>query len=447
MSTFSKLALWLFISILTLSCQDRPSHIRRVLKEPNFHEFAEKQKVTCHDQEACSASVGNFIVYSATKNTNGLGYSINFGNCTGSLIAEDLVVTNRHCFIEKNTKAGDACSGVFVKFPKVREYPEQLAECKEIVFRPDINPKNEDENIHSLDVAIIRLKNSVKRPALKISPEGFKNNEWVTIHRFTTQENGSYLETLHCPVIQDAAIIETSRLASHPFSAFVYLANCPIIESNSGSPILDSRSSIKGVVSMFIDSHKVKQMFPAATEKYKDAAGGINLACVDHPSINPHRVTHPECALTLDWTKQKKISENRLKELQIDRNHFLKTKAAEFETKVARRFPLAYAPISKEEFDFFNFFTQKYYWFYPSCIESVKQLTEAYESLSSIPIFQDERTFDEAGRMHEKVEVEPLQVTSVKVVLAPGNKIHLKVKGRLFDKEESFSQELQLCGN
>ena len=447
MSVLFKLSLWLFMSIIVLSCQDRPSQIHRVLKEPNLREFAEKMGVTCVNQETCSASVGNFVVYQPVKDLKGTGYNINFGNCTGSLIAEDLVITNRHCFIERNIKVGDSCPTIFVKFPKVREHEEVLSECKQIVFYPDIQPKTEEQKIQNLDVAIIQLKSPVKRPVLKTSNEGFKNNDLVTIHRFTTQQTGSRLDTLTCPVVQDAAIVDFSRLASSQNSAFVYLANCTVIESNSGSPMLDEKGHLKGVVSLFIDSTKVKQTFPDAAKNYKDATGGINLACVNYPLISGQRNLPPECALTLDWSKQKELSASRLKELQINRVDLLKTKADEFETKVARQFELSYGPAKTEDFGFLDFLsTNKIYWFYPSCVQNAEQLKAVYSSLSSIPIFYDETTFNEAGHIHEKISIESLRSLDMKVEVLSENQIYLRVKGRLLDKNVNYSQLIDLCG-
>lgn len=436
LSIKSLLALTVFF---TLSCQNKSNSANP--RTPNFLAEVQKLKVICHDEETCSPSVGNFMVMTAEWQPEKQKFNIQFGNCTASLIAPNLAITNRHCFIDTKAKAGDSCENIFIKFPKVGTHQEEIAECKEVVFRPQVDPMDDDQKTQNLDVAIIKLKSSSKRPTLKVSTEGFKNNEMVTIHRVTTQELKtsdnqseirSYLEALHCPVVQDAAIKTSMRLASHPFSAFVYMANCPIVESNSGSPILDSQSSIKAVVNSYISAEIIKRSLPAA-EKFKDGTQGINLACVDSPVINPNGITHPECKQTLDFNEQKVWASTRLNELHINRMALLKELHPDFYQKAMAavgtptNFTWVYKPIKDKNESVFDIFkSHNKFWFLPECVRSQKDAEDFYQSLQSIPIFIDQTTFDENGRLQEKIEIQIVTIEKVETK-SDSDKVSLKI--------------------
>ena len=411
---------------------------------PSLLSLMQDLKVICHDQESCSPSVGNFMVFDVQKDETKKAYRVNFGNCTASLIAPDTVITNRHCFIKEQTKPGDDCSNIFVKFPKVREFDEEISQCQEIVFRPSLQPKNDQEKVQNLDVAIIRLTKVTNRPILKVNNEGFKNNEWVTIHRFTTQESGSYLEALHCPVIQDAALTPFMSLASHPYSAFVYLADCPIVESNSGSPILDSHSQIKAVVNMYIDSKVIKNTFPKATKKFKDAAGGINMACVNSPLVNPNPIMHPQCQETLDWTKQAAWSESRLQELKANRIDLIKEKYPDFYKKMSLDFSWEYS--SFKVFDsFFDLLSDiKNYWLWPKCAKNQEDLMQFYQDLTVFPIFIEDNTFDEYGHLIENTHVQNYSIKNVEA-FAYNKNFKLVLHGTFVGKEVNLSKEIPVC--
>lgn len=430
--------------ILLASCQGKSSS-KRIAKEPKAIEMAKELKVACVDQQNCSASVGNFVGYQINKNLHSEGYQVFFGNCTASLINETTVITNRHCFLNKVAKAGDSCENIFVKFPKVREYPEHLAECKQILFRPDIHPTDEMQEVQNLDVAIVQLKNPVPRPILRTSTEGFKNNETAIVHRFTTEKEGSFLETLKCPVIQDAAASETMRLAAHTYSAFVYLGDCPIIESNSGSPILNEQGLLKGVISFAVYANKVQEAIGPAAKDLKNGAGGINLACVNSPLINPQGVRHEMCEATLDWSKQNSLSINRLNELEIYRPQLLRKE--DFFLNASKEFAMTYTAAKEDSFSFLDaLIGPSLHWFSPSCAKNIEQLKDFYESQQTIPLLEDEiRKFDQYGRLEEKVNILLLIVKEIEVVQLKNLSFELKISGSLLDENKTFIQEIPLC--
>lgn len=446
------------ILFLQLSCNHKksaessPGYLTE--KSPDLFAKTQEMKVICHDEESCSPSVGNYVIYDVQKNPTTQRFLTNYGNCTASLIAPDTVILNRHCFIDDKIKAGDKCANIFIKFPKVKEHAEEIHQCAEVLFRPVLNFKNDDEKYQNMDVAILKLKTGSKRPVLKISTEGFQNNEMVSIHRFTTQEVQitkdkkelrSYLEVLHCPVVQDAALLPVMRLSSHPFSAFVYLANCPVVESNSGSPILDSRSYIKGVINIFVDAEKIKSLFSAAA-KLKNGGRGINLACVDHPSVNPEGVKHPECVQTLDFEQQKIWSDKRKQELHVNRFELIKDSHSDFYQKARGKFTWAYAPAKEKGAEFLEFLKpHQKFWFVPKCVNTEQELKDFYSSIKILPVFLDESFFDEVGRVNEKISVEALKVKTVETKTNYPN-ASLKIYFDETTSSESFQQDIPLCG-
>lgn len=146
--------------------------------------------------------------------------------CTGFLNGNNRLVTNNHCLSTQ-----DQCGATYIAV--YRNGGHEVARCRSIlkteVDGKTLNQKAIDYTILELDHTIPKIKSF---PISKFSPyPGEKLTTWVIDHLNSRQ---SRITELGCNLSRKAKSFE--------------LQNCPIIQGNSGSPVLNEYGELVALI-------------------------------------------------------------------------------------------------------------------------------------------------------------------------------------------------------
>jgi len=199
---------------------------------------AQRMNVICAGK-SCSPSVAAVFTVTGSKSKE----------CTGFIVADDLAYTNLHCLPPHLRKVNSRCGQMAWVFPAVNGYASETVFCSSIleISQDPIVPKGQDDkDMYRQDYALVRLNRGVNRPTLRISQQGYNDDTTYTIHSIQWTENGSI------KLISKTCAARYGTLAAPTFNgphrSFGLLSNCPIEEGNSGSPVLDDKNFVVGLV-------------------------------------------------------------------------------------------------------------------------------------------------------------------------------------------------------
>jgi len=266
--------------------------------------FAESQKIarnaqlSCRDGD-CNPSVG--LMSAVIKDAAGW----TAGQCTASLIAPDIIVTNGHCIPIDLAKAGSDCRGrLFLTFAAEanhKDYDHQIG-CSRVLYR------HKDPSFDGSDYAYVQLERASNRPALRQSREGFEHGKKYFINKVnplravdTGKGKGVAGEFAReaCSNMQDTAIFD-QPLNKQSHSQL--LVDCKVIPGNSGSPVLAEDGSLRGVVYAFLKKELLHSLHSQNGSTIPDPAdlADLNLvsnfACLKDASDPEGRALPAACA-------------------------------------------------------------------------------------------------------------------------------------------------------
>ena len=236
-------------------------------------------RLTCEGGR-CHQSVG--LVTIVNKEENGWGA----GQCTGSLIAPDVVATNGHCIPMDIKDAGADCRGrLWITFGDEAGLDKQLA-CSRIIYR------HKDTNLDGADYAYFKLEKRSNRAPLRPSRAGFEHNKPYFLHKVNPVRAGpnaigGHMEKASCLSLHETAMFDQPLTAQSHTNFFV---NCLVVPGNSGSPILAADGTIRGVIYAFIKPEKVQEMLNRngsqlpSVQEMSPLNVGSNFACLKDPA-------------------------------------------------------------------------------------------------------------------------------------------------------------------
>lgn len=240
---------------------------------------AQNVKLACEGGK-CHQSVG--LVSIVNKEENGWGA----GQCTGSLVAPDVVVTNGHCIPLDLKEPGADCRGrLWITFGDDAGLDKQLA-CSKVLFR------KKDTSFDGADYAFFQLEKRSNRPVLRHSREGIEANKQYFLHKVNPTRAGSdaiggNMEKVGCKAIHDSVLFE--NLLDRQ-SQSVLFVDCLVVPGNSGSPILADDGTVRGVIYAFVRPDKVQQMLDRngsqlpSIQQLSPLNMGSNFACLQDPA-------------------------------------------------------------------------------------------------------------------------------------------------------------------
>jgi len=228
--------------------------------------LAKNASVSCEGE--CSPSTGLLAIANPT----------NGGQCTASLIGEDLVVTNSHCVAEDIKAPGSSCRGrLWLHFAADASRPnyDSRLECEKVLYASP-----EDGAISSPDYAYLKLAKPSNRPTLRLSRAGFANEESYTLHKVNPSrlpgKISGTLGSTNCRAIYNSDIVTGFF---HSQATVAMLSDCTVIQGNSGGPVLASDGSVRAVIFGFIQPDLLRRRITQLkSAKLKEGLAPLNLA-------------------------------------------------------------------------------------------------------------------------------------------------------------------------
>ena len=204
-----------------LSCGRNSSTNNAMVMETELEiqTILENQSFSCApvSGNSCPEGVGRVLVQSSTNPQQ-------FILCTGFLISQTRMVTNGHCL----SRSVD-CERTFVTFPG--KDGKLSARCS----RFERTFYDEDNFLESQDITVFTIDRDLGLTPLSLSPTGAQENErysiWAMDH-FNLLE--ARLTEYECRYEEEGFTQEFSQ--------------CPVIQGNSGSPVLDNQGAAVSII-------------------------------------------------------------------------------------------------------------------------------------------------------------------------------------------------------
>lgn len=214
--------------LLLAACAQEPA--RRAVKvvtlsTADMDALMAQQSLDCAEDSCPDAVARLFVVnfQDASKSTL----------CTGTLVGPRLLLTNSHCL--ENGSLTQTCQGFYAVF-NTKSKGHEVARCARIRFRHNFTTKG--PKLSERDYALVELDRDVHAEIPGLDRAGFTPGDTVF------------------PFVVDHINIQRARIVRLECSAsdetrngrdFV-LKRCPAIGGNSGSPIMNDRGEVAGVL-------------------------------------------------------------------------------------------------------------------------------------------------------------------------------------------------------
>lgn len=290
-----RIILYAYLTVALIACHknNETSNSTNFFKPQNSSIIIQKLKdasLTCRDENNCPQNVG--MIFS---NANDETLSPKISQCTGFLIAKNIVATNSHCIpnrFKQNTQI-DCSESLAIRFSKNDASGNSIYSCKKII--------NFSENIKLLDpdFAFFEIQETQRDP-LSISKSGIKNNQSAIVFKITPRSDttGGTLESEACRIVMGSLL---NPEANDSFSKTGLAVDCEGVHGNSGSPVLNNTGQVIGILqSHFTDNYNdaLTQNFgkfglklpPQITKHFHFT----NLSCVEDPIS--HSVDSQNCS-------------------------------------------------------------------------------------------------------------------------------------------------------
>lgn len=212
---------------------------------------AQNVKLGC-GKEGCHPSVGLLsfvddpeVMDPVTRQVKKMGWGAS--QCTASLVAPDILVTNGHCVPKDLRKEESPCAGrMWITFgadPRHPGYDRQLG-CAKVIYA---------EKSAEIDYAYLQLERASNRPQLRLSREGIEHEKIYHLHKvnpvLVRGGLGGVYEKAACRALQDTAVFDY-RLSSQ--THIQLLTDCAVIPGNSGGSVVGADGTVRGVAMSFL---------------------------------------------------------------------------------------------------------------------------------------------------------------------------------------------------
>ena len=205
-------------------------------------------KIDCASAEQCPPSVA--LVLSQQKTTeNG-----SVVQCTGFLIAEDVLVTNSHCLDPSIRTTGASCKGMMAfllpagKDPAGTSFSAQTFHCSTVISATEIHNGEGDPRRDMLpDIAVLKLSEKTERPSFQINPVGLPNNLPIRVYAIdpdNRQLATAVLRVRTCSILQIPSVLAQFNSERAPIATGV---DCNLVGGNSGSFALDNDGYVRAI--------------------------------------------------------------------------------------------------------------------------------------------------------------------------------------------------------
>lgn len=270
------IAILTFAILLTACGKSMENDHSTYLSSLSLEEIIQKHTVSCQNSE-CPEAVAKVIVKSKNR----------VGQCSGFLVAPNMMMTNGHCLPKAELKSFHQCSDkIAVLFPTTTNATEENARCKKVHRFQHFKT--------TLDYLIFELDRNVDRKFLKLDQSGVGNMEDFTTWTMNpvSIEHGHFIRK-QCKSILNSLLIPEAKDNHFPINAF---GDCLSIPGNSGSPIIDSNGKVRAIVAGVFKEQYLQaiSMAKLQSELRTSFLKAENVACMDLRSVGLNNF-HPDC--------------------------------------------------------------------------------------------------------------------------------------------------------
>ncbi|HXH74285.1 MAG TPA: trypsin-like peptidase domain-containing protein [Bacteriovoracaceae bacterium] len=287
----------------------------------SLEEYLSKQLLVCAEGEVCPNYITKIVVFDSHKNPR---------TCTGFLVSDDTVATSTSCLPQLlRLKDQDCSTEVTFFFPKTNNLPAQRVGCSKVLQVSELG--NKDAPLWRDDVAFLKLEKSITtRRTLAFHREGIENHREYTFWGIDQiDDKTGIIRRQDCEGIHGSWI---NPLASKLTSPNMIFAGCVLKNGNTGSPILDARGRVRGMVSEMMDPKLREELESTGflTQKLKPMFHATNFSCA--PTIFDAAVEDErECTKVID---QGELSRAR-RDMLNERNDFFESKRKQLEERIS----------------------------------------------------------------------------------------------------------------
>lgn len=268
------------LTLLFAACAPNNSENQNSLRGPEVGgivEILSQSELQCGKSDVCPADVGMVVIR----------MNDSLGQCTGTLVAPDLVLTNSHCIPQDLKDQPNANCNDFLGFVKRDDKAlKQIASCQELVYFSILSAGAEGNA--DIDFALFRISHALVRPneIHKISRNGFSDMASYHIYAVDPIDNelgvpDGNLVRKDCLAVFGSLLVPEFNSKLSPLVSF-FGDSCHVIGGNSGSSIRSENDDILGVMNKgHRPGSQSSGLFHNSKNVVPESFGlGINFACL-----------------------------------------------------------------------------------------------------------------------------------------------------------------------
>jgi hypothetical protein len=208
----------------------------------------DRSPLTCEWGSTCPAGTDSIGMIAASVGEDSEGKH-KLGQCTGFLVAENIVATNAHCISDQVLAASECSKYLAIKFIHGDSKGRKTYACKKILHRSG----GGDARAENADYAYFRIAAPEREP-LRIDNRGIPDStdlRLVTVSPIAPGALGGDIQERSCQTAINSLLNLNYR---DPFSVSALAHGCKSEHGNSGSPVFSQKS---GAVIGILQSEKI----------------------------------------------------------------------------------------------------------------------------------------------------------------------------------------------